>query len=425
MREIKPAPQAPEAVRANEEYQRRKNRSEARFSVEVITPLYGGGAALGINDPDFPIRSTSVRGQLRFWWRATRGAAQCETPEALFKREREIWGSADTPSSTVIEVRAPEWKNLRKYIGPRDNNYGFGRFGSEAYVLFPASAETSRHNLMQEGLQFEIKVSFEKNFEKDVFCAFWAWANFGGLGARTRRGCGALFCKELAPARAALESVSLWLKRGLTEYGLNLNVKREWPVLSSQILTGAAKTTSMTAWSDAVAPMKNFRQGVGVGRNRGSKAPNRPGRSFWPEPDTLRRATGRNNPEHKPSPEIPDGFPRAMLGLPIVFHFAGSRGDPESELYPKGKKRMGSPFILRPLKGQDGQSAPMTVLLRTLVPKELELKGTSKTFDAKSIVNPKFAAYRNAPMRGRSRDGNAIEAFIAYLKEQRFVEVKL
>jgi hypothetical protein len=114
---------------------------------------------------------------------------------------------------------------------------------------------------------------------------------------------------------------------------------------------------------------------------------------------------------------MPSGFPRAAFGLPIIFQFPGSPDDPSSELYPSGQKRMGSPFILRPLKAKDGQSAPMIVRLNAPEPDELELKNHSARFGKSYIVNPKFASYHNSPMHIRSNGGSAAEAFVAFLKE--------
>lgn len=44
------------------------------YTIEVITPLFGGGVEVGVNDPVTLICPSSIRGLLRFWWRATLGA---------------------------------------------------------------------------------------------------------------------------------------------------------------------------------------------------------------------------------------------------------------------------------------------------------------------------------------------------------------
>ncbi len=60
---------------------------------ELITPLFGGGVMPQQADPISIIRATSVRGQLRFWWRATRGG-QFVSIEELRKAEEVLWGGA-------------------------------------------------------------------------------------------------------------------------------------------------------------------------------------------------------------------------------------------------------------------------------------------------------------------------------------------
>ncbi|MEJ2046041.1 MAG: type III-B CRISPR module RAMP protein Cmr1 [Reinekea sp.] len=41
------------------------------YECELVTPLYGGGIEAGVIDEEMPIRASSIRGQLRFWWRIT------------------------------------------------------------------------------------------------------------------------------------------------------------------------------------------------------------------------------------------------------------------------------------------------------------------------------------------------------------------
>jgi CRISPR-associated protein Cmr1 len=218
------------------------------------------------------------------------------------------------------------------------------------------------------------------------------------------------------------------LKDKINEYKLKFETEHEWATLSPQILTASTGKSSMDAWENAFKPLRDFRQAEKVGRNEGTNQPGQPrhpGRSRWPEPDTLRRIF-RYSSKHKPDSNMPDGFPRAAFGLPIIFEFRGDSADPpKSELYPKGSTRMSSPLILRPLKTQDNRNLPMAVFMIAPLPKALELKEKERKtfFDVDSILNPVFAKYRNSPMLKRSASGNAIEAFIAYLKEQGFQKV--
>lgn len=44
------------------------------LTVQLVTPMFGGGVVAREVDESHPIRETSIRGQLQFWWRATAGA---------------------------------------------------------------------------------------------------------------------------------------------------------------------------------------------------------------------------------------------------------------------------------------------------------------------------------------------------------------
>jgi CRISPR-associated protein Cmr1 len=394
--------------------------------MKLITPMYGGGVKPGTYDSDFLIRPTSVRGQLRFWWRATRGA-KFNTPEELHKEESKIWGSTEIPSSTIVKVNSQHWEHRRLCV----ENYGFERNGPEVYVLFPAAADTNQHDLVKEGLSFALEVSFESLYKKDVECAIWAWANFGGIGARTRRGCGALYCHDLALEGKAPEFVKDSLLAKTRDYELRLNAERDWPTFCEKILLKSVANANgevfLDAWRDSIRPMKDFRQGRDFARNPGSGST--PGRSRWPEPDTLRNTLGSPSrpkyaPGHAPDPRMPIGFPRAAFGLPIIFKFKNEReGDPSGNLYPYGMKRMGSPIILRPIAilAPNGRAIPMSMVLclKTKLPELLTLEGSATSFSKdEHIINKKFNGYPDdAPMYDRSTSGSAIEAFIAYLKE--------
>ena len=72
------------------------------FEIELITPIFGGGVSTRVNDPDFPIRPTSIRGQLQFWWRATVGA-ECETLRELRKKQTE---PTPAPVPRIVKPRS-------------------------------------------------------------------------------------------------------------------------------------------------------------------------------------------------------------------------------------------------------------------------------------------------------------------------------
>jgi len=90
-----------------------KKREDERITqvrrYKLITPLFGGGVEPNQADPITVVRGTEIRGQLRFWWRATRGGQFKGNLKAMRQREEEIWGSAAAknkpgPSEVIVNV---------------------------------------------------------------------------------------------------------------------------------------------------------------------------------------------------------------------------------------------------------------------------------------------------------------------------------
>jgi hypothetical protein len=95
-----------------------------------------------------------------------------------------------------------------------------------------------------------------------------------------------------------------------------------------------------------------------------------PGRSRWPEADSIRNITHRHLTNHPLEHPATRFFPRADLGLPIVFHFQHqSRGDPnDTTLQVDGVKdatRMASPIILKALATSATTALPLALCLNS------------------------------------------------------------
>src|SRR5579885_2324927 len=280
------------------------------YEIELITPLFGGGVETRVNDPSFPIRPTSIRGQLQFWWRATVGA-QYATRQELRAAQSAVWG--DTTQASRVQVQVAnvqaaelrpcaliEWdQRARRGQGGWRTNWQAPFNGHDSalpYALFPFQGETPPPNRSAtvtmppacciHEATFWLTLICHKSidFAKQVEPALWAWVNFGGLGSRTRRGCGAIRC---ASSMAKDRNDLLAQLKGY----LSGSDPKEWPTLAAAFLVGSETDKPIEAWDKSIQIMQRFRQGVRVGRNPGSQR-NRPGRSRWPEPETIRRTTG-------------------------------------------------------------------------------------------------------------------------------------
>lgn len=405
------------------------------YQISLVTPLFGGGAEPGKTDEDFRIRGTSIRGQLQFWWRATRGARFADHRE-LFARHAEIWGTTEQASPVEIiidDVEAKPARSCARYAG------GDGRrlvweapFASSSlpYALFsfqgkPASRDGEPGEppaTFIERASFTLRLRYPGRLSEDVETAVWAWVNFGGLGARTRRGCGVLLCKELAPKDAS--DLERWFKDASFQ---PTGDARDWPTLPGSVFVRTQARKPIDVWKSVVGLLQSFRQNRGIGWNPGQRH-NRPGRSRYPEPETIRRATGKRSTQHARLAHIPDdAFPRAEFGLPIVFHFKDERDDdpPDTVLYPSGAERMASPLILKPLALANGTAVPLILRLVTPPLEGVELKQGSNALElpATTVVRAsRLATYRDSPLSA-SESGSAVEAFLLYARSNGFREI--
>jgi hypothetical protein len=200
--------------------------------------------------------------------------------------------------------------------------------------------------------------------------------------------------------------------------------------------------------------MKDFRQGIGIGRNRGDKKPF--GRSFWPEAESVRELIifqrNRSRPLkyngqdywHDTDQNItPGSFPRSEFGMPIILEIRGE--DIKPTIKPGNNiERMASPIILRPFKYKNGSGVlkykPMILLLQKpqlheayiepgiVFPKEQSDDKSDLTEGVPIEQNEiriahNVSLYYKHPIRGRSSNNSALEAFITYAKEKGFQEV--
>ena len=474
-RSLTPYPDTIDDIQINQHH---PEMVERQYEIQLLTPLYGGGEKAGKSDSLTLIRSTEIRGDLRFWWRAVRGA--CFTDSAgLKEREDEVWGSTTNPSPVQVDVK------VTHNAGKRESNscFGFDEYGPEAYALFPAIQDKSGEiKLVTEGTTFLLTIRWYeqkrlqrlrdlenqqrrkagkeplgeyKDIQKDVESALWAWINFGGIGARTRRGLGAIYClnpsKDKDLHSPSLEGFGSWLKNMYEQFMVSKSTNvRPWPLLPFEFFVGSKQADPLSAWREALRLLKEFRQGKNLGRDPGEGMA--PGRSRWPEAESIRELilhqrgfTDRSSCSLKERDKrIPTNyFPRAEFGMPIIFELRGEKipiedceGNIKPTLTPDGEtERMASPLILRPICFRDGSSAALIFFLRTppldkavLKPGECDLE-EAEAIDSDHIRSSELMNYPDSPMglgpegKLRSASGSALDAFKSFIEEKGFKRV--
>ncbi len=344
------------------------------LEVSVVTPLFGGSATPATADPLRPVRASSVRGHLRFWWRACKGATFA-TAEELFQEEESIWGSTAYPSPITVTTSV-EAETAGTLVQPGEyQRRDDGRF--PAYALFPfqeienAALESVRFRLLivvdEPAPRGDKPCKTKEELRHAVEAALWAWFTFGGIGARTRRGCGSLFCRDFAPD--STDSLTTWLRNGAARYVDGRARQVPMPVLQeARLVVGNSDDAGnpIQTWQTVVNVMRSFRQ-VPIGRRPGKV----PRHSRWPEADSIRRTLHRYDPERPREHGVESGqyYPRADLGLPIIFQFKQNKNGSEPpnkytlELAEEGAARMASPIILKPLALSATKTVPFVVCL--------------------------------------------------------------
>lgn len=454
--------------------------------LKTVTPILGGGYRTRKLDDVDVIRVPTIRGHLRFWWRALYAQGFIDKDNGnkidskkLYKAECELWGGAggedDGAGKSQVELSV-EIKRTGKTdesdVNLRDDS---------AYALWPARGEgyNKKTRKYQKDpaprrgkTEFTLTVYCPKGGEEEqqVRNTLKAWILFGGYGSRTRRGLGSLTVTEVNKGKGkekVKEDINKWLPKtatrdainglfeGLDPLGAEDKFKGDTPRLQGALLyVKDTMTEAQDAWEQALNKLKDFRQGTTGDQGERAREPdpnprgNRASISNWPEADKIRRLSRGNNWSHQPRHNNNPVWPRAGFGLPIVGRFQkeGRRGEALTEpgpftiMWKHGQKthdRLASPLILKPLPLANGKHVPCALWLNRGYPKGGQV-GLTKKENGKDIVRPESAAdfktltakdddIRFDPLKkpdGYENEYTLRDAFLDWLKTKNFKEVQ-
>lgn len=444
--------------------------------LRLITPQVGGGVEPHLPDDETPVRLSGVRGQLRQWWRWLFLEHKFDQrPANAHRDEVTLWGGVlgDTAFASRVRLRvegvspgvvkAAGHHKLNQNGQPRSMPSYSGDAVGLDYALFPLQAPKEQlqgqsaevpTKPIRTGLSFTLVVEVDPRAERadqdltEVLAALWAWTQLGGLGARTRRGLGAVALS--APATrlpgAAFPSGGLPWDRLFRPMSAG-----DWRALAPQVLrvgavgagsrasrselwVGTPATTVAGAHRALVEALKTFRQGRNVGRAPGDE---RPGQSYWPEGNVLRATRDTLHPrppawKHPPGADATRdlalpldrrtmGAPRAAFGLPLEVQFKDEQDKPASaSVLPaaEGRDRLASPLLLRPVQVTEG-ALPVLLKLPLEQPSgpflvRLKFKDNSGV----SLSPVRLPGGAHAPVAGllQRRKGNAVNAFLDWMQ---------
>lgn len=172
-----------------------KDIVKKEFDVEVITPLFAGGAD-GVRAE---LRGPAFKGMMRFWWRALFGSSDID---GMKEREDEIFGSTEGKSSLQISIKEDEnitsvLKNISKGtmvpVKSSKGTFSISILEYLAYGLYDyekGKGNVFKREHIEPGTKFKLSLSFPKSHELQIMDCLKLLNQYGGFGSKSRNGFG-------------------------------------------------------------------------------------------------------------------------------------------------------------------------------------------------------------------------------------------
>lgn len=252
------------------------------FEIETITPMFLAGA----DQSKAELRVASIKGLLRFWWRAL----QAETDLAeLRKKESHIFGSSDETTgggcSFAIRINNAEnlkpitrgfpgidkihtetfWSNKQnKQITINILEYlAYGPFDPRNRRIRPYFDTKSKFNLI-----FHFR---DNGHIDDVLKAMYVFSLFGGLGARCRNGFGSFSISkqegDISSFGEIISPANKYPINRLRELISNNSPVQPYSSFSQGTKIFCAKQP-MNTWHESLADVGKIYRGIRVGVNK-------------------------------------------------------------------------------------------------------------------------------------------------------------
>lgn len=330
----------------------------------VVTPMFIGGARpTAQNGEAATMRVPSLRGPLRYWFRALAGPSLGNRLEFLHAAEAAVFGSGDAPSRVWLRTR----ETFRAADGKVDWIAGRGI----PYLLGQGLHHFEnglQRTFIPPGTNGELRVAIVPRTGGATVaaigtllgCTLWTLALYGGLGARARRGFGTIafphlnrLCELPPVAHADHDAVRQRFGAALAELGELPDVpapggQPRFPSFSHA--TPHLGPTVFNRWSEALNHAGLALRGNGQPAGRGSvdRGADSPAnkRYVTPEYHAVIRILA-----YEPTAPPNHQFPLAGFGLPIQFKkdFGVTLFDGDG-----GELRRASPLWIRPVQVQGG-----------------------------------------------------------------------
>lgn len=287
--------------------------STVEYCCEVVTPMFLAGA----DTSQAELRVPSLRGALRFWWRAQFGHLPVKE---LHIKEAELFGSSQQGQSRVrIKITDNRLSQSTKPFPQhpvkaeiRGRAQDINVLEYLAYGTYKWNKEKKRNEFIRSYLnpgKFSLRISYPIEKHQEVKDALYLLSNFGGLGSCARNGFGSFIihdaCFHTDPAQFLTQVIlpSRKVEHSALSSGLKLFKTRE----------------KHATWDGALAEL-----GTAYYYARKSLAPDQRKYVALPFPgkknDILSAIPRRAKPYFMHISKSSDGYEGRMLYLPSAFY---------------------------------------------------------------------------------------------------------
>jgi len=301
---------------------------EVDLTLKFITPAFIGAAD---SQKVSEFRLPSLKGLLRFWWRACQ---DFPSEAELYKAESQIFGDTTRKAKFSISLGQPLQDLIRS--SPRQA-FKMPQPGIRYlfYSIYQMGRKSpGRINWLEPGTIVDLQFKFfDEGSMKDVITALWWLENFGGIGARSRRGAGSFRITKITPLEG-IEGIPQFMCQGWRPETQNLKEEITNFVkagIDSSYHLRTSQTPHYTAFRDGISNYK-----VLTGYGNWEEAADDIGKRLWgfPNPSRAPRsarfqnearaihsfASSDNYPLHGP-----DTLKRPAFGLPIQYRFGDGK----------------------------------------------------------------------------------------------------
>lgn len=310
------------------------------ITFKIITPMFMGGAS---SEPE--LRAPSIKGALRFWYRATTLNYQ--------QHETRIFGGSNKnegQAKFLLRIEKPKITSSKQLRQFRSLTYGV----------------TDRSHIPEKGT-FSIKLLLKPNISPEdtlgIKRALWAFIMFGGLGSRSRKGLGSLAVDSfhgmddmpsLTPEISELNKcINTFLSNHVTYNTSSLPEYTCWSNQSRCVISGEDNVSSINTLTWLSNKVHELRS------TQGSNIFN------WPKADCDKmRSFSENGSQPRPPPL------RAAFGLPHNYYFSDLNNRNVDMNYMEGDKkgRRASPLFFKVYEKNDKACLIAIFLPARLIP---------------------------------------------------------